>query len=269
MPNRILKDSICSSEDINALTWEQEVFWYRLIVQCDDYGRMDARPAILRARCYPLAMDRVSETDVVNWLRVFQQAGMVQLYSVAGKPYLKIASWDKHQQQRAKRSKYPDMLADDSNGNHLLAYAPEDENPNPNPNPKQNPKSNPDEDEDSIPRADGKGTRPSRQSSSDLGLVCTAYEQVLGQTLTAAVGDMLWDCLTVDNYPAAWIVEAMQVAVSNNVRKLKYVRGILENWRTEGKTSERTNGSGKVRDKPPPQARQVIFADGVIAEVQV
>ena len=112
MPNRILKDSICTSEDIAALDWAAEVFWYRLIVQCDDYGRMDARPAILRARCYPLAMARVNEADITAWLVAFQNAGMVQLYTVAGKPYLRIPAWDKHQQVRAKRSKYPDMIAD-------------------------------------------------------------------------------------------------------------------------------------------------------------
>ena len=52
MPNRILKDSICTSPNIDALSLEAETFFYRLLVQCDDYGRMDARPAILRARCY-------------------------------------------------------------------------------------------------------------------------------------------------------------------------------------------------------------------------
>ena len=42
MPNRIIKESICTSCEIDSLTPEQEVFFYRLIVNCDDYGRMDA-----------------------------------------------------------------------------------------------------------------------------------------------------------------------------------------------------------------------------------
>ena len=67
MPNRILKDSICTSPNIDALSREAEVFFYRLLVQCDDYGRMDARPAILRAKCYPLQVDTVSQDDIRRW----------------------------------------------------------------------------------------------------------------------------------------------------------------------------------------------------------
>lgn len=42
MPNRIIKESICVSESIDSLSWFDEVFFYRLIVNCDDYGRLDA-----------------------------------------------------------------------------------------------------------------------------------------------------------------------------------------------------------------------------------
>lgn len=135
MPNRILKDSICTSETINAMSFEEEVFWYRLIVQCDDYGRMDARTPILLARCYPLAMDRVMAEDIMRWLEHLEKLGSVQLYSVDGKPYLQITNWDKHQQVRAKRSRYPAMIADDSTCNQMLAHAPENPYPYPNPNP--------------------------------------------------------------------------------------------------------------------------------------
>lgn len=44
MGNRILKESICTSENIDALSYFQEVFFYRMIVKCDDFGRVDARP---------------------------------------------------------------------------------------------------------------------------------------------------------------------------------------------------------------------------------
>jgi hypothetical protein len=121
MPNRILKDSVCTSDNLDHLTAEQEVFWYRLLVQCDDYGRMDARPAILRARCYPLRLGTVSEQDVADWLTALVAANLVRVYEVAGKPYLQVTTWDRHQQVRAKRSKYPPMIADDSIGNHLLS----------------------------------------------------------------------------------------------------------------------------------------------------
>ena len=43
MPNRILKESICRSEEIDSLSWFEEVLFYRLIVICDDFGRYDGR----------------------------------------------------------------------------------------------------------------------------------------------------------------------------------------------------------------------------------
>jgi hypothetical protein len=127
MPNRILKDSICTSDNLDRLTPAEEVFWYRLLVQCDDYGRMDARPAILRSRCYPLRLETVSDQDVSSWLASLLDAGLITLYEIDSKHYLQIITWQRHQQQRAKRSKYPAPEAlppPDSIGNHLLADAP-------------------------------------------------------------------------------------------------------------------------------------------------
>jgi len=124
MPNRILKDSICTSPNIDALSRDAEVFFYRLLVQCDDYGRMDARPAILRAKCYPLQIDKVAQDDVKRWLDELVRARLVVPYSVDGADFLQMRTWERHQQIRAKRSKYPDMIADDINCNHVIADAP-------------------------------------------------------------------------------------------------------------------------------------------------
>lgn len=124
MPNRILKDSICTSPNIDALSRDAEVFFYRLLVQCDDYGRMDARPAILRAKCYPLQIDKVTQDDVKQWFDELVRARLVIPYSVDGADFLQMRTWERHQQIRAKRSKYPDMIADDINCNHVIADAP-------------------------------------------------------------------------------------------------------------------------------------------------
>ena len=125
MPNRILKDSICTSPNIDVLSREAEVFFYRLLVQCDDFGRMDARAPILRAKCYPLQVDTVSQDDVKRWLGELVRADLVILYRVGTGDYLQMRTWERHQQIRAKRSKYPDMIADDINCNQMLADAPE------------------------------------------------------------------------------------------------------------------------------------------------
>ena len=124
MPNRILKDSICTSSNIDRLSREAEVFFYRLVVQCDDFGRMDARYSILRARCYPLQLDAVSEKLIAKWLAELVASELVTLYTVDGQSYLQMRTWERHQQIRAKRSKYPDMQASDINCDQVIADAP-------------------------------------------------------------------------------------------------------------------------------------------------
>lgn len=106
MPNRILKDSICTSDTIDQLSAEDEVFFYRLIVNCDDFGRMDARLPILKAKLFPLKLD-VSVDDIKNALARLAAAGCVGLYRAEGKPYVYLTTWEKHQNIRAKKSKYP------------------------------------------------------------------------------------------------------------------------------------------------------------------
>lgn len=106
MPNRIIKESICTSDTINRMTSFQETFFYRLIVSCDDFGRMDARPAILKAKLFPLR-DRMTLKDIGDALQALADIGCVDLYEVGGKPYLCLPSWKVHQTIRNKKSKYP------------------------------------------------------------------------------------------------------------------------------------------------------------------
>ena len=107
MPNRIIKESICTSDNINNLSLEEEVFFYRLLVHCDDYGLMDARPAILRAKCFPLKVDKIKLSQIEKWLHSLVKNQLIALYEYDGRPYLKMLSWEKHQQIRSRKAKYP------------------------------------------------------------------------------------------------------------------------------------------------------------------
>ncbi|HBG88319.1 MAG TPA: hypothetical protein DDW62_12310, partial [Marinilabiliaceae bacterium] len=106
MPNRILKESICTSDTVDELSWFEEAFFYRLIVNCDDYGRFDARSKILKARLFPLK--DITVDQVSNALNKLSKVGMVQVYEYDHRPYLQLVTWSKHQTVRNKRSKYPD-----------------------------------------------------------------------------------------------------------------------------------------------------------------
>lgn len=120
MPNRILKESICTSDTIENLNApaNAETFFYRLIVNCEDYGRFDARPAILRAKTYPLRVDKINLLDVEEWLKRLHESGLIILYSNNGRPYLEMTTWHNHQQIRASKSKFPGI---DDEGSVLIS----------------------------------------------------------------------------------------------------------------------------------------------------
>lgn len=61
--------------------------------------------------------------------------------------------------------------------------------------------------------------------------VFVLYEQNIGP-LTPMIAESLRDLMAT--YPGAWIEEAIQVAVRNNIRKLNYILAVLERRRTEG-----------------------------------
>jgi len=118
MPNRILKESICTSEHIDKLSWFEESLYYRLIVNCDDYGRFDGRPAVIKSRLFPLK-ENLTSKSVSDGIRKLASVGLVVLYVFEDAPYLYLPNWDSHQTVRAKRSKYP---APNNEKAHLLAH---------------------------------------------------------------------------------------------------------------------------------------------------
>lgn len=105
MPTRYLKESICSSDDIEKLSAFDETVFYRLIVNVDDYGRMDGRLPILRSKLFPLK--DIRDAQIEKALQALSSAELVERYTVCGKPFVRLTGWFKHQNPRAKESKYP------------------------------------------------------------------------------------------------------------------------------------------------------------------
>ncbi len=117
MPNRILKESICYSDDLDCLTAFEETVFYRLMVRADDYGRMDARPAFLRSQLFTTRAD-ITEEQISSALERLAEVGLIACYAVVDKPYLYICTWQKHQRLRYTKEKYPpperDFLPDEA-----------------------------------------------------------------------------------------------------------------------------------------------------------
>ena len=124
MPNRMIKDSIHASEKVNAMSDFQFRLWVNLIAYVDDYGRGDARPAVIKGSCFPLR-ERLTNKDIEKALAGLAGIGCIVLYESDGRPYLCFPNWEKHQTIRNKRSKFPpppdNLQTIDFNCNQLQA----------------------------------------------------------------------------------------------------------------------------------------------------
>jgi len=104
MPTRYLKPGVRDSEAIDNLSPQAENIFYRLLVTVDDFGRFDARPAMIKAQCFPIK-ESVSINKCKELLDELSRANLILLYEAEGKPYLQMCKWDNI--PRAKESKYP------------------------------------------------------------------------------------------------------------------------------------------------------------------
>jgi hypothetical protein len=105
--------------------------FYRLLVNCDDYGRMDGRPQILLAKLYPLRVGKIKDTVLAQRLQALERVGLIETYTVKGRPLIQIKTWADHQQVRNKKSRYPgienadincyQLQSNDINRNQLIA----------------------------------------------------------------------------------------------------------------------------------------------------
>lgn len=101
MPNRLLRDGICTSDAINLLSSDAEVMFYRLLVVADDYGFMDARTAILKAQCFPLK-ESATLSKIEHWLNELSESKIIHRYVVEGKPFLAVQKWEQRVRSRPK-----------------------------------------------------------------------------------------------------------------------------------------------------------------------
>lgn len=112
MPNRIIKESLCSSEKISLLTDFEFRLWIGLITQADDTGRGDARPAIIKGHIFPLR-DRITVKDISGALHGLAAKGCISLYEIDGRSYFWFPSWAKHQRIRDAKPKFPAPPSDE------------------------------------------------------------------------------------------------------------------------------------------------------------
>lgn len=123
MPRRLLREGILESRTVNAMTESGEILYRRLMSVVDDYGRFEADLDILRARCFPLQLDRWPVDRIALHLKeiscgsplIFVKDGKsptltvenggsppVTVYVVGQKRYLQINNFGQRVQSKAR-----------------------------------------------------------------------------------------------------------------------------------------------------------------------
>lgn len=125
MPNRIIKETITTSTTLAAFDDGTERHFWRLLVQADDFGYLDARQEVIRARAYPLMLAKVSEKESERRTQALAESGLLHLFFTGGKRYGHFPTWSKHQQKRALYGKYPQVTSCDSICNQGISDSPE------------------------------------------------------------------------------------------------------------------------------------------------
>lgn len=124
MPNRIIKESICTSEDIDKLSKDSEILFYRLLVQADDFGCYFGNPSIVKSKCFPLKTDEINSEQVACWLEELENSDLIIRYTGEdGRKYLCFRKWGKHQSVRATKRKFPAPPQLESNCKQLKSDA--------------------------------------------------------------------------------------------------------------------------------------------------
>lgn len=104
MPARLLREGILTSEAVDSLSVHAELLYRRLMSVVDDFGLFHGNPKLIRAACYPLRLDQVSDEDIVRWLDECVAAGLLARSTFEGKAVVAILRFG--QQQRSSASKY-------------------------------------------------------------------------------------------------------------------------------------------------------------------
>lgn len=106
MPNRIIKESIRTSYEIDDLSPEAEITFYRLLTFADDFGRFPSDKRVLQSALFPLRPS-IRSNDFTRWIAELTKAGLIRLFLSKKKPFGFFPTWEKHQNRRSQTSKYP------------------------------------------------------------------------------------------------------------------------------------------------------------------
>lgn len=106
-----IDESLITVAEHNPLA---SLIWPWILTALDDWGRAEAKSKMLKAKVFP-CNDMITAESIETALRLYHEFGLVELYEVAGRPYLSVPhdKWFKYQthirkeKRNVDESKYP------------------------------------------------------------------------------------------------------------------------------------------------------------------
>lgn len=115
MANRVLRDWTCS-EKVDQLSEKSEIFFTRLIMKADDFGRFYGSAKLIKGHLFPLRDYSFSEIEIMRNECV--KNGLVKIYTVDNREYIEIVDFG--QRLRIMKSKFPEQEQVTENDSKLL-----------------------------------------------------------------------------------------------------------------------------------------------------
>jgi hypothetical protein len=147
MPNRIIKESIWTSPNLNKLDDQAELLFYRILPLPDDHGCFEADPDIIKGKCFPKKKNWTNEI-ICRHLTTLAIKRLVSFWVEKDRLYGFFHTWTDHQRIRSLHNrKTPEPKKDLFNNEDVIKFmldfddscrqlaASDRLNPNPNPNP--------------------------------------------------------------------------------------------------------------------------------------
>lgn len=117
MPQRFLRPGITTSDAWNAVSFEAQSLYIRIMTIVDDFGRCDARVPILHGQCFALRPDiKLQRTAALR--SELHENGLIRIYIVNSKEFLQVLKWE--ERIRAAESKFPEPPIDTAETQQLL-----------------------------------------------------------------------------------------------------------------------------------------------------
>lgn len=135
VPQRMLRDGIIDSRRVNRLSEPAEILYRRLMSVVDDYGRFECDLDVIRARCFPLQLDRwpISKIDAcleeISPVDYRESPGetvdhceppLITVYSVGRKKYIQINNFGQRVQSKPKYPEPPEPFSTVNHGDPPL-----------------------------------------------------------------------------------------------------------------------------------------------------